>query len=192
MTPGSSGEAPGLGENPGGAFVHLLPVPTDFLLRLTMNSPRPRCSDPTFTLFIYLFIFFLFPPSPQSFSSLKIHRGLEFAGAALGEPVSFAAAPTWPLCAPCPSVPPHRQPRRSHPSSKKKKPHKRDLVIYFIIFFFKFKSLPSTPPQKQAKAAADLGRVIFSFCYRLVWKLGDLWPWLGGSVCDGRYFLRSL
>lgn len=44
----------------------------------------------------------------------------------------------------------------------KKNPHKRDLVIYFIIFFL-FKSLPSTPPQKQAKAAAGLGRVIFPF-----------------------------
>lgn len=46
----------------------------------------------------------------------------------------------------------------------KKNPHKRDLVIYFIIFLKKkFKSLPSTPPQNQAKAAADLGRVIFPF-----------------------------
>lgn len=120
---------------------HRFPPPADD------ESPRPRCSDPTFTLFIY---FFLFPPSPQSFSSLKIHRGLEFAGAALGEPVSFAAAPTWPLCASCPSVPPHRRPRRSPSSSKKKKPHKRDLVIYFIIFFF-FNLNPSPPPHPKTK-----------------------------------------
>lgn len=139
---------------------HRFPPPADD------ESPRPRCSDPTFTLFIYLFYFFLFPPSPQSFSSLKIHRGLEFAGAALGEPVSFAAAPTWPLCASCPSVPPHRQPRRSRPSSKKKPPQTRLSYLFYYFFFYLNPSPPPHPKNKQKlpRVSAELFFLLLPAC----------------------------